>query len=200
MSGWESDAQLAGTLYRKSKPYTAMLIARCVEPGKGGPRTGAKCASSREFSEQSGIARNTVNKYLRTWDAMAADGQVPARDELEPGVDVEVPDQKVWKYYYREANPPKPRHPKEQEPKDPGDIPPDTRMADLRDNPRAMKLLEAASNGASDVPGVLGAQLTRAVTAAFDLVMDDDPARAFMRLVHSMTELSAEMRRLELES
>lgn len=71
--GWESDAALAGTLYKKSKPYTAMLIARCVEPGTGGPRTAEKSAvktSLREFADMAGINDKTVRKYLDTWDVI----------------------------------------------------------------------------------------------------------------------------------
>jgi len=105
---WQEDAELAGTLYRKSKPYTAYLIARCVEPGSGGPRTGEKSPvrpTMREFSEHAGIHHNTVAKYLNTWDALAVAGLVPLREELGPGVGVDVPDMKAWTYYYREANP-----------------------------------------------------------------------------------------------
>src|SRR5690606_24450514 len=79
---WQTDADLAGTLYRKSKVYTAMLLARCVEPGAGqGTRTdfgsdGPKLqngenVSSTAFSGYSEIPRKNVDRHLRTWDAMA---------------------------------------------------------------------------------------------------------------------------------
>src|SRR5690606_13541155 len=111
--------------YKKAKPYTAMLIARSVEPSSGqGSRSelasSGKC-SANEFAEFAGISHTTVGKYLRTWQAMAEAGIVPFPKDLEPGEDVEVPDQKVWTYYYREANPPKPKKekPKEIDPENP---------------------------------------------------------------------------------
>src|SRR5690554_8085429 len=98
-----------------------MLIARCVEPGTGGPRLAQNepvKTSEREFAELSGIARNTISKYLRTWEAMAQAGIVPPREEMEPGQDVEGPDQKTGTYYYREAEPPKPQKRKDPSPAD----------------------------------------------------------------------------------
>src|SRR5690606_40064409 len=60
--------------------------------------------SSTTFSGYSEIPRKNVDRYLRTWDAMATAGLVPPRDELTPGTDVDLPDMKQWKHYYGEAN------------------------------------------------------------------------------------------------
>lgn len=49
--------------------------------------------SSRDFAEHAGISPTTVGKYLAAWDALAQAGLVPFREELEPGQDVELPDQ-----------------------------------------------------------------------------------------------------------
>ena len=107
LSDWQTDAELAGTLYKKSKPYTAMLIARCVEPdaGHGGRNSDFSefKTSMKSFAEFAGISDKTVAKYLKTWDLLAEQGYVPARDELEPGEDVEVPEMKIWTPVYREA-------------------------------------------------------------------------------------------------
>ncbi len=67
--------------------------ARCVEPDNANAARwghGSKC-TMRSFSDHSGIARNTVKKYLDTWDVMADRGYVPDRTELEPGEDIDVP-------------------------------------------------------------------------------------------------------------
>src|SRR5690606_10337232 len=112
---WQTDAELAGTLYRKSKVYTAMLIARCVEPGAGqGTRTdfgsnGPKLQNGEKVSSTtcsgcSDIPREGADPCLRTWHAMPTAGLVPPRDELTPGTDVDLPDMKQWKHYYGEAN------------------------------------------------------------------------------------------------
>src|SRR5690606_9908771 len=104
---WQSDAELAGTLYKKAKPYTAMLIARSVEEKGPGARTDLESSfkvSAKQFADQADISHPTVMKYLRTWEAMAEAGIVPFPDQLQPGEDVEIPDQKVWTYYYRQAN------------------------------------------------------------------------------------------------
>src|SRR5690606_18262714 len=101
-----------------------MLIARCVEPDHGSGKrkeiTASK-TSAKGFADMAGITHPTVMKYFRTWEAMAEAGIVPFPKDLEPGEDVEVPDQKVWTYYYREANPPKPKKekPKEIDPENP---------------------------------------------------------------------------------
>src|SRR5690606_1578459 len=116
---WQTDAELAGTLYKKAKPYTAMLIARCVEPDHGSgkrPEMDTSKTSQRSFADHAGIAPTTVGKYLRTWDAMATAGLVPTRGELTPGTDVDLPDMKQWKDYYREANPTKSKPEKDNAP------------------------------------------------------------------------------------
>src|SRR5690606_19531510 len=67
-----------------SSPSTAMLIARAVVPGT--ENSGAVApdddlggkASLRGFAEHAGIGKDTVSRYLRTWQAMAEAGIVPA--------------------------------------------------------------------------------------------------------------------------
>lgn len=66
----------------------AMLAARCVEPDAGNPNrprgefSPRGKVSLRTFAERSGIDHKTVAAYLRTWDALAADGWVPSRDSM----------------------------------------------------------------------------------------------------------------------
>ncbi|WP_157608765.1 hypothetical protein [Saccharomonospora glauca] len=189
---WQTDAELAGTLYKKAKPYTAMLIARCVEPGTGGPRLAQNepvKTSEREFSELSGVSRNTVQKYLRTWDAMATAGLVPARDELEPGEDVELPDQKAWTYYYREANPPKPKKAKEGSTESALDV---KGRVDLR-NRRVQTALQLANGAKSkDYPGNVGAAITRLAEALQDIGFGSNPNRAFVAACAALADLESE--------
>lgn len=190
-ANWQSDAELAGTLYRKSKPYTAMLIARSVEEQEhGGDRSRQvqKCTCP-QFAEMAGIAPNTVRKYLRTWDAMAQAGIVPPREEMEPGQDVEVPDQKTWTYYYREANPPKPKKPKDPSPTD--------EAIDLRgrvdlSNQRVRKALEMA-HGTATVAGKFQPAVKRISEALTDIGLGANPNRAYVSLVVAFTDLVAEL-------
>ncbi|MBN9734495.1 MULTISPECIES: hypothetical protein [unclassified Pseudonocardia] len=117
MNLWERDAERAGQIDRGDKSYVAMLAARCVEEGAGQTSglinsTVAKNfatgkVSCREFARRSGISDPTVAAYLRTWDALAADGWVPSRDSLNPGDEdvADLPDRETWNKYYRAANP-----------------------------------------------------------------------------------------------
>lgn len=189
---WQSDAELAGTLYRKAKPYTAMLIARSVEPDAGNPVESSyhgDRVSAREFADHSGISHPTVMKYLRTWQAMAEAGIVPFPADLEPGQDVEVPDQKTWTYYYREANPPKPKKPKDPSPTD--------EAIDLRgrvdlSNQRVRKALEMA-HGTATVAGKFQPAVKRISEALTDIGLGANPNRAYVSLVVAFTDLVAEL-------
>lgn len=195
---WESDAELFGTLHTKNHPYKAMLAARSVIPGdgNGGDRKSDQWkavttdrASARAFAEHAGVTHPTVMKYLRTWDAMAQAGIVPPREELEPGQDVEVPDQKTWTYYYREANPPKPKKPKDPSPTD--------EAIDLRgrvdlSNPRVRKALEMA-HGTATVAGKFQPAVKRISEALTDIGLGANPNRAYVSLVVAFTDLVAEL-------
>ena len=117
-TAWEHDAVLAATVQKQGKPYTARLVARCVlEAPHGGDRDKFQTELARlgkttveDFATFSGIGKNTVRRYLRTWQAMSAAGVVPVVEELEPGKDAgELPDAKTWTEHYRAANPPKPK-------------------------------------------------------------------------------------------
>jgi hypothetical protein len=109
VSGWKSDAVLAGQLDRGHKVYLSLLIARCVQPRSGQGRRNlsenSEKSSAKGFADHAGMSDKTVTAYLKTWDAMAKDGIVPPRVELSPGVDVDLPDQAKWSGYYREVNP-----------------------------------------------------------------------------------------------
>lgn len=190
LSDWQSDAQTAGTVYKRSKPYVALLIARCVDHGEKGRARGnaAKC-SIREFSDHSRISNNTIAKYLRTWDAMATAGLVPPRDELEPGEDVELPDQKAWTYYYREANPPKPKKTTEESTESALDV---KGRVDLR-NRRVQTALQLANGAKSkDYPGNVGAAITRLAEALQDIGFGSNPNRAFVAACAALADLESE--------
>lgn len=103
---WEQDAKLFGQLSRDHKVYLALLAARCVKLSRSGVSvktdTSAK-TSAASFGKAAGIVANTVKTYLKVWEAMAKDGIVPSRDDLVPGVDVELPDKATFTKYYRQA-------------------------------------------------------------------------------------------------
>ncbi|MCX4751426.1 hypothetical protein OG455_39010 [Kitasatospora sp. NBC_01287] len=112
MSAWEADAELFGKA--GSKAFLAMLAARCVEPNNGNsavdPSENSEGKSSaKAFARVSGRSDKTITRYVATWDLLAEAGHVSSRDELAPGVDVDLPAAKTWTEFYRKANPPKPR-------------------------------------------------------------------------------------------
>lgn len=195
---WQKDAELAGTLYKRAKPYTAMLIARCVEvQSHGGDRsksqTGLGKTTLTEFAEVAGIGKATVDRYLRAWDAMVAAGLVPARDELAPGDDVDLPDMKAWTYYYREANPrparedkatslPKPEEVGEEDLGAAFSVEP-TRVID-----RYVRRTEDAAESVR-VPGLVGDSLRRLSERLTELVYGDDPRRAVLHAMDAYAEL-----------
>src|SRR5690606_14805095 len=180
---WQEDAELAGTLYRKSKVYTAMLIARCVEPKQGARtdlRNSPKVPAST-FAKHSDITDKTVTAYLKAWDAMATAGLVPSRDELTPGTDVDLPDTKQWKYYYGEANGtkkvaekeapktlPKPEEVPEDELGEPVDIEP-TRIVGRY----VVRMSQSVKS--SKIDGPARDALNRVSSALSDFVAGDDP-------------------------
>ncbi len=194
---WESDAELAGTLYRKSKPYTAMLIARCVELSKSGVsvKNDTSKVSAGEFAELAGIATNTVKAYLRTWDAMAAAGLVPARDSMEPGEDVDVPDMKTWTYYYREANPSKPKSAKDdgvkvgqvrdEEVSDVEVFFPENRRVDQF----ARRLEMSRRSVESRAKGPAATSYNRAVQCLQEVLEGQNTGRNLLHLLDALTEL-----------
>lgn len=92
----ERDAQEFAALVRKGWRL-GLLVARCVEPGRGGRRkaTGGNPPGSKvsltEFARATGgVDRDTVRRHLTAWDRAAEAGRVPARPSLEPGVDPEL--------------------------------------------------------------------------------------------------------------
>jgi len=120
---------------------------------------------------------------------MAQAGIVPPREELEPGEDVEVPDQKTWTYYYREANPPKPKKPKDPSPTD--------EAIDLRgrvdlSNQRVRKALEMA-HGTATVAGKFQPAVKRISEALTDIGLGANPNRAYVSLVVAFADLVAEL-------
>ena len=195
-SDWQSDAKLAGTLYKRAKPYTAMLIARSVEPGvgEGGDHdrhrptvdSGEK-VSLRTFADHADMSTTTVSKYLRAWEAMAEAGIVPFPDQLQPGEDVEVPDQKVWTYYYREANPPKPK--KEQPKKE---VNPENPNMDGRVELEGKRVVTALSMAAGiETPNPA---IQRMAEALVDLAMSDNPNRAYVAACSALADLAASIK------
>ncbi|WP_328953689.1 hypothetical protein [Kitasatospora purpeofusca] len=129
MSAWQEDADLFGKA--GSKAFLAMLAARCVELSERGVnvKNDISKVSASAFAKAAGKAVNTVKNYITTWDLLAEDGQVPPRDQLAPGVDVDLPTVKTWTEYYRKANPPKPKATK------PEDVTLEQVEAELAENP-----------------------------------------------------------------
>jgi len=94
-----------------------LLVARNVsQRGRGRPPavpavapgtpTHAKVTAS-EFARRSKVSRQTVDLYLKAWNAAAADHVVPPADELHPGATSSIPHDpdapQRWLVYYRRA-------------------------------------------------------------------------------------------------
>ncbi|MBV9022702.1 MAG: hypothetical protein JO362_02575 [Streptomycetaceae bacterium] len=90
---------------RKGGWARALLIARRVEPNEGHgvgfdqqstkrfDRTVFRRISAREFARRSGTSHKRVMAFHEAWKRAAADGIVPAFDQLAPGVHVGLPEE-----------------------------------------------------------------------------------------------------------
>jgi hypothetical protein len=95
----EADAREFGLHKKQGGWRMGLLVARNVERGEGGPRTGSfdpvSKVSAREFAEKAGLSgHKQVIRYLDRWDEYADDGLVPPSTELSPGDEIEIPEEK----------------------------------------------------------------------------------------------------------
>lgn len=93
MSTWKEDAREAGQIIKGQGGWqAALLIARHVEPGTGGPKPTGKTfpvtdggkVSANEFADVAGISRPTLLKYYRAWERAADSGYVDHAADLGP--------------------------------------------------------------------------------------------------------------------
>jgi hypothetical protein len=104
-------------------------VACCVEPGEGQIRglrhvgnlvaNDSGKVSARTFAERAGTSHTTVMKYLRTWQAAALQGVVPAAEELTPRDTPVLHDAESWSVWWLATNPPPRPRPREPEPPEP---------------------------------------------------------------------------------
>lgn len=103
-------AQFA-TLERKGPWLMAYLVARRVEPGEGDgvgfEQQSTKCfdrntfrrISAREFARRAGTSAKRVMALWEAWNRLAADGVVPPSTDLQPGMDIELPDTEQYPFF-----------------------------------------------------------------------------------------------------
>ncbi|MFI2609645.1 hypothetical protein [Kitasatospora sp. NPDC018619] len=203
MSAWEMDAELFGKA--GSKAFLAMLAARCVEEKLSGERTDLVQmdevkASAAQFAKTSGKGVNTVKRYLAAWDLLAEAGHVPPRDELAPGVDVDLPDSKTWTEFYRKANPPKPK------PEKPDDVTLEQAEAELAADPTVrlapvpqsrhittyvQRMKHATEDIADRAPDAVADAVMRLVDCLEALSIPDQTNRAYLHSLDAVAELAA---------
>ncbi|MFD4397874.1 hypothetical protein [Kitasatospora sp. NPDC058478] len=204
MSAWEADAELFGKA--GSKAFLAMLAARCVEPGTGQGARELRAkrhevkVSANGFARSAGKGAHTVHRYLATWDLLASAGHVPPRDELAPGVDVELPAAKTWTEFYRKANPPKPRAEK------PEDVTLEQAEAELAADPTARLVpvpqsrhvstyLQRMKHATEDIfdraPDPVADAVMRLVDCLEALSNPDQTNRAYLHSLDAVAELAA---------
>ncbi|MFF7894855.1 hypothetical protein ACFZDI_23740 [Streptomyces sp. NPDC007907] len=104
------DAQDFGAYAKSGGWLFALKVARCVQPGSNqgeksvpsprGRRDEAAKVSASEFGRRAGSSSNRVMRFYRAWARAADDGLVPQFEQLQPGVDVELPDAETWGEYY----------------------------------------------------------------------------------------------------
>ncbi|MDT0453409.1 hypothetical protein [Streptomyces hesseae] len=87
-----------------------LKVARCVQPGSSqrekpessphGSRNEATKVSANEFGRRAGCSANRVMRFYRAWSRAVEDGLVPSFEDLQPGVDIDLPDADAWSQYY----------------------------------------------------------------------------------------------------
>ncbi|MFI8511603.1 hypothetical protein ACIGHB_10755 [Streptomyces sp. NPDC085460] len=87
-----------------------LMVARCVEPGsnqgeksESSPRVSrheVTKVSANEFGRRAGCSANRVMRFYRAWSRAVEDALVPGFEDLQPGVDIDLPDADTWSQYY----------------------------------------------------------------------------------------------------
>ncbi|MFJ3755445.1 hypothetical protein [Streptomyces sp. NPDC090080] len=87
-----------------------LKVARCVNPGSNqdekpetsplGDRNEVTKVSANEFGRRAGCSAKRVMRFYRAWSKAAEEGVVPGFDDLQPGVDIDLPDAETWGQYY----------------------------------------------------------------------------------------------------
>jgi hypothetical protein len=101
MTDWKEDAHFVGAFVRGGSWEVGLRIARrIILPSHVRGRI-----SLDEFAAEAGIAAQTVQKYLATWEYAASASAVPSASELtdDEELDFSNLDQETWLMYYREA-------------------------------------------------------------------------------------------------
>src|SRR5215471_9676598 len=102
----EHDAREFGLHVKQGGWRLGLLVARNVERGAGGPRTGSSDpvakVTIREFAEQAETSHARIGRYLLAWEAAAEEGLVPLADDLSPGdeIDLDVDALPAWDSFY----------------------------------------------------------------------------------------------------
>lgn len=87
-----------------------LMVARCVQPGSNqgekpessprGSRHEVMKVSANEFGRRAGCSANRVMRFYRAWSRAVEDGLVPGFEDLQPGVDIDLPYADAWSQYY----------------------------------------------------------------------------------------------------
>lgn len=103
------DAQEFGVHLRSGGWRLGLLVARSVMPGAGQSHRGSRRngrtdekVSGEKFAELAGTSRPRALRYYDAWEKAAAAGHVPHAADLNPGVEVDLPDdeQVPWSDFY----------------------------------------------------------------------------------------------------
>ena len=77
-------------------------VHRSTQGGNQSSRGNFDKLNMTDAAEIVGMSRNTLDAYMRTWDAAALDGHCKPADELEPedGPTAHTPHQELWESYW----------------------------------------------------------------------------------------------------
>ena len=114
---WQEDARFVGAFIRGGNWECGLRIARRVTVDKGTAHrvmasSGHERISIRDFSEEAGVSKTTIAKYLATWEWAADADHVDPSADLSPDDEYDFEalglDQDKWAEFYQVActNPP----------------------------------------------------------------------------------------------
>jgi hypothetical protein len=165
----------------------ALLVVRNVELGTAGrpPKESVQAepngkVSATRFAELIGLegwSRNTVVRLFEAWGRAAEDGVVPKADDVQPGQDVDLPDDDLWRKY---SAPPKPKPKPQPDPPPPPPPPPPDGGA------KSGSLGSGGSDGSSPPPPPPPPGPTPPGPDDDDGITDTDPGFHFTRCVTNL--------------
>lgn len=109
------DARGFGAYMRAGGWMFGLMVARSVEPGKGGggfritrdrsdrnerADEAHDKVSATDFALRAGCSKERVMRFYKAWERAAETGIVPVPGELKPGQDIDLPEPELWSEHF----------------------------------------------------------------------------------------------------